>query len=121
MKKKKKKTPKQAPAPLPYIIVGGKRVYIQRIEGFKESTDNWGIFAEEEDGKLYIKVDKGLSGAILRATICHESVHAVFHISGITHLLYETHKGLEETIVRQIEYMFLPSLHSLDAYIKELS
>ena len=103
------------------VNVGGKPVKISRIKGLKTSTDEGlaGDFIEDDDGCMQIRIDADLTGEALLHTCCHELLHAALHVSGHSFILEEVTKGLEEAIVRCVEYIYLPSLKELETTIKE--
>lgn len=112
---------KKTTAPKNYVLIAGRKVYIQYIIGLKDLVEDWGQFEENSEGHFVIKIDASLEGAALRSTLAHEAIHAVFHLTGASHILEETHKGLEESLVRSLEYIYLPTLRELSNYIDERS
>jgi hypothetical protein len=116
--KEKPKAKAKKPIAPNYIPIGGRKVYVQFIKGLRDREGEWGEFSEDNTGRFLITLDASLAGHVLRSTLCHEMAHATLHISGISQLLEETHKGLEEAIVRMLEYMFFPSLYAVDIFIK---
>jgi hypothetical protein len=111
--KKSKKVPVETSFMFPLYVP----IKVELIDNLRELGEDWGQCTEDDNGNCIIKIEKKLRGPMLRRTLYHEAIHAVFDRSGISYILDPKQ---EEAIVRAIENLFICNIPYLEGIIDEI-